>query len=83
MIYHNKTADAVTEELSSDRVNGLAPETVRQRQEKFGENRLREKKKKSALQRFLDQFKDAMILILIAAAIISFVVATEFSISSR
>ena len=75
VIYHNKTADAVTEELSSDRANGLAPEAVRQRQEKFGENRLREKKKKSAFQRFLDQFKDAMILILIAAAIISFVVA--------
>ena len=33
-----------------------------------------EKKKKTTAQRFLDQFKDVMILILIAAAIVSFVV---------
>lgn len=35
----------------------------------------RAKKKKSNLQRFLEQFKDVMILILIAAAVVSFIVA--------
>ena len=42
---------------------------------KHGANRLREKKKKSNLMRFFDQFKDVMILILIAAAVVSFVIA--------
>lgn len=40
-----------------------------------GANKPREKKKKSMVQRFGDQFKDVMILILIAAAVISFVIA--------
>ena len=54
--------------------NGLTEEQVAALQEKHGPNKLREKKKKTTLQRFIEQFKDVMILILIAAAIISFVV---------
>ena len=54
---------------------GLTEEQVIKQQEKFGKNKLKEKKKKTNLQRFIDQFKDVMILILIAAAIISFTVA--------
>ena len=61
-------------ELATDKQIGLMEEEVLARQSKYGANKLREKKKKSTFQRFLDQFKDAMILILIAAAIVSFVV---------
>lgn len=59
----------------SDQTQGLTVEQVRAAHQKYGENRLQEKKKKTNLQRFLDQFKDVMILILIAAAIVSFVIA--------
>ena len=75
MNYHSRSGQSVLEELSSDRVSGLTESQVLERQAKYGENRLKEKEKKSILQRFFDQFKDAMILILLAAAAISFLVA--------
>ena len=74
MIFHDKDAKSVLELLNTDK-NGLKTAQVKELQEKFGENKLKEKKKKNTFQRFLEQFKDVMILILIAAAIISFVVA--------
>ena len=74
MSAHNQPGDELLKELHSDPESGLTSAQVADLQAKFGENRLREKKKKSTLQRFIDQFKDVMILILIAAAIVSFVV---------
>ena len=75
MKYHNVQGEEVLQELSSDGVKGLSPEEVVKRQSQYGENKLREKKQKTNLQRFLDEFKDVMILILLAAAAISFVIA--------
>ncbi len=60
--------------LQTDSVSGLSSADAAERLEKYGANKLQEKKKKTVAQRFLDQFKDAMILILIAAAIVSFTV---------
>ena len=75
MIFYHETGENVLKELGSDASYGLTDEQVLQRKQQYGENRLREKKKKTNLQRFLDQFKDVMILILIGAALISFVIA--------
>lgn len=75
MKYHSQTAEQTVQILSSDISSGLTEQQVQKLQTKYGENKLREKKKKTNLQRFLDQFKDVMILILILAAIISFVIA--------
>lgn len=75
MLFHSETKDAVLEELSSNTESGLTAGQVSEKLAKFGYNKLREKKKKTNLQRFFDQFKDVMILILIAAAVISFVIA--------
>jgi len=71
--YTEKTSELLMK-LSTDKEKGLNSVEVKNRLDKYGQNKLREKKKKTTLQRFLDQFKDAMILILITAAIISFVV---------
>lgn len=74
-MYFNQSTDEVLKELNTDINSGLSQQQAQELLQKHGANKLKEKKKKTALQRFLDQFKDVMILILIAAAIISFVVA--------
>lgn len=75
MLYHIGTREDVLGALQTDPTTGLSTAEAEKRLAAHGPNKLREKKKKTNLQRFLEQFKDAMILILIAAAIISFVVA--------
>ncbi|MBO5227108.1 MAG: cation-translocating P-type ATPase [Ruminococcus sp.] len=50
---------------------GLDSSQVLENRNKYGENKLAEKKKKSAFQIFLEQFKDFLVIILIIAAIIS------------
>ena len=74
MLFHDLSKDEVLNNLSSDVEKGLSAEEVAARLEKYGPNMLREKKKKTLLGRFVDQFKDVMILILIAAAVVSFAV---------
>ncbi|MBE6999840.1 MAG: calcium-translocating P-type ATPase, PMCA-type [Ruminococcaceae bacterium] len=71
---YSKPMNELLNELQVDRNTGLSAAEVTARREKYGENKLREAKKKTTFQRFLDQFKDVMILILIAAAVVSFVV---------
>ena len=71
---HDRLKEEIIAELKTNPESGLSPTQVAALQRIHGPNRLHEKKKKSLLTRFLDQFKDVMILILIAAAIVSFVV---------
>lgn len=56
-------------------VNGtthpLGEGQIRKSQEKYGPNTLAEEKKKSVLQIFLEQYKDFLVMILIAAAVVS------------
>ena len=59
------------EELQEYLKNGLSQEEAAKRLEQFGPNQLKEKKKKSTFQLFLDQLKDFMITILVIAAVFS------------
>lgn len=72
---HSKSALKIIQLLDSNPSSGLTENQVQEQRVRYGKNKLREKKRKSNFSRFLEQFKDAMILILIAAAIISFVIA--------
>ena len=68
--HHQKTADRMFRELGSS-IRGLAAAEAEKRLQQYGPNELREKKKKTPLRMLLDQFRDFMILVLIAAALIS------------
>lgn len=72
--WYNKTAEEVIEELDSNQNNGLSANEIEERKQKYGLNQLAEAKKKSLFIKFLEQFKDFMIIVLIIAAIISGVV---------
>ncbi len=65
----------MTDEQVRQAVNGsadpLSDSQVQEHQKKFGPNELIEEKKKSTIQIFFEQFKDFLVIILIAAAIIS------------
>ncbi|OGB90705.1 ATPase [candidate division WOR-1 bacterium RIFCSPHIGHO2_01_FULL_53_15] len=70
MRWHQKSIDETIGELSTSKT-GLASAEAEKRLQEYGPNELTEKKKKTALAMFLDQFKDFMIMVLIAAALIS------------
>jgi Ca2+-transporting ATPase len=67
--YTQKPEDLFYEFNSGE--TGLGSSQVLENRQKYGENKLAEKKKKSAFQIFLEQFKDFLVIILIIAAIIS------------
>ena len=69
--WFNKSIEQTEKELETSIENGLNKEQVEKAREKYGLNELKAKKKKSLIIKFLEQFKDFMIIILIIAAIIS------------
>ncbi len=70
MHIYQKTIDEVLTSLNSS-PSGLTAAEAQARLAKYGPNELAERKKKTALMMFLDQFRDFMILVLIGAAVIS------------
>ena len=72
--WFNKTSQEVEQELKTDYQKGLSSSQVQENIKKYGLNELQEKKKDSLLKKFLEQFKDFSIIVLIIAAIVSGVV---------
>jgi Ca2+-transporting ATPase len=69
--WHTIDADKALVLLESDRVNGLSQGQVSERLQRYGTNELVETGGRSAFTIFVDQFKNIMLLMLIAVAIIS------------
>lgn len=72
MDWQSLSREECIKRLHSNAHSGLTPEQARQFLARFGPNRLQRQKRKSLLRRFLEQFSDFMVLILLAAAAISF-----------
>jgi Ca2+-transporting ATPase len=70
MDWHCKSIEDTFQTLGSSK-QGLSIEEVRNRLLSYGPNKIKEVKKRTVLGMVLDQFKDFMILVLIAAAIVS------------
>lgn len=68
--YYIGSKDEVYKKLATDE-SGLSTDEAKIRIEKYGENQLREEKKDGFLKKLLGQFKDFLVIILIAAALIS------------
>ena len=68
--YYSQTPEQVLAAVES-REEGLTSRQAQERLERFGPNALREEKKKPVWQVFLEQFKNLLVVILIAAAVIS------------
>lgn len=71
MIWYSSHLDDVAQELKTDLEKGLSESEAAIRLQEYGTNKLNEKKPRSFFHRFLDQMKDAMVIILILAAIVS------------
>ena len=72
--WYNKTSEYITKKLETNIVLGLTEQDIQKRREKYGLNEIKEEKKTPLLIKFLEQFKDFMIIVLILAAIVSGVV---------
>ncbi len=68
--WYRQAPEEVLSNLNTD-ITGLSSERAKAALEKYGENVLQEEGRKSALMIFLGQFRDILVIILIAAALVS------------
>jgi len=76
-----KTEEVMSTLQASEK--GLSAEEAKRRLSEYGYNELEEKKRRTALQMFLEEFKDVFILLLIIATILSAIVGYYESIGSQ
>lgn len=73
-MWFSKSQDDVLKELGVNPVMGLSESEAKQRLVKYGPNKLKGKPKKSIIALFLAQLNDMLIFVLLAAALITFVI---------
>ena len=70
-VWHTLAVNQGLSLLNSNADSGLTPEEVQQHWQKYGDNELKESNGRSSGEILLDQFKNMMLLMLIAVALIS------------
>ena len=75
--HHTLAPTDVAALLEVDTSSGLSPTAASTRLAEVGPNKLAETKRRPGILRFLDQFRDVLIIILLVAAVVSFVVSGE------
>lgn len=71
MKFHEMRQEDIEQSLNTNYQEGLSTDDVEKRRKQFGYNQLEEAEKQSALLLFFSQFKDFMVLVLLAATLIS------------
>jgi potassium/sodium efflux P-type ATPase len=79
MQYFDLTVDQVCQKLGSDSKQGLSSEEVRKRQAKYGQNIILEEKKHLVILKFFAQFKDLFAIILLVAALLSYLAEAKLN----
>ena len=77
--YYKQSISEVEQELKTSLKTGLSKIEAKKRLEQDGPNTLGTRKKRGLLMKFIDQFKDFMIIVLIVAAVLSGVIAHEWT----
>ena len=72
--WFNKSVEETVKKLNTNNTLGLTAEEVEKRKQKYGLNELEKGKKTPLIVKFLEQFKDFMIIVLIIAAVVSGIV---------
>ncbi len=73
-MWHSKTKEQVIDELEVSQSSGLSEQQVAERREKYGKNKIIGSKKKSLVAMFFAQMQDALIYVLLAATVITFII---------
>lgn len=79
MKYFNINLTKVIETLNTNFETGLNDDQVKERQDKFGLNKLEDEKQKSIIKLLFEQINDVMIYVLLVAALITIIVNREFT----
>ena len=74
-MWHTLTKEEIAKKLKVDLNKGLTDNEAERRKEQYGPNKLQEQKRTNIVAKFIMQFKNFMILVLLFAAIISAVMA--------
>ena len=70
---YKETAESLVQQFDSSVVTGLSQVEAEKRLEQYGKNELEAEEKTTLFQKFLEQFKDFMIIVLIVAAGVSII----------